>query len=113
MKIFIGFSGREQIEAESPQMQRMVRKMEQSHFFAFLNRMKYISRWGLMRNTETENIQEHSLQVAILAHALALIKNRLFGGTSRSVPACMGFFMMQMKLLQETCRRRSNILIRK
>lgn len=89
MKIFIGFSGREQREAESPQMQRMVRKMEQSHFFAFLNRMKYISRWGLMRNTETENIQEHSLQVAILAHALALIKNRLFGGTLQPERACL------------------------
>lgn len=50
------------------------------HFFAFLSRMKYITRWGLMRNTQTENIQEHSLQVAIIAHALALIKNSYFGG---------------------------------
>lgn len=50
------------------------------HFFAFLSRMKYITRWGLMRNTQPENIQEHSLQVAITAHALAVIKNRFFGG---------------------------------
>lgn len=50
------------------------------HFFAFLSRMKYITRWGLMRNTQPENIQEHSLQVALIAHSLALIKNRLFGG---------------------------------
>ena len=50
------------------------------HFFAFLSRMKYITRWGLMRNTQTENIQEHSLQVAMIAHALALIKNRFYGG---------------------------------
>jgi 5'-deoxynucleotidase len=42
--------------------------------------MKYITRWGLMRNTQPENIQEHSLQVAIIAHALAVIKNRFFSG---------------------------------
>jgi len=52
-----------------------------SHFFAFISRMKYIARWGLMRNTQPENIQEHSLQVAEIAHALALIKNRFFGGS--------------------------------
>jgi 5'-deoxynucleotidase len=50
------------------------------HFYAYLSRMKYIKRWGLMRNTQPENIQEHSLQVAIIAHALALISNRLSGG---------------------------------
>ena len=51
-----------------------------SHFFAYLSRMKYIQRWGLMHNVHTENIQEHSLQVSMIAHALAVIKNRLFGG---------------------------------
>jgi 5'-deoxynucleotidase len=51
-----------------------------SHFFAYLARMKFIQRWGLMRNTQVENIQEHSLQVAVIAHGLALIKNKLFGG---------------------------------
>lgn len=51
-----------------------------SNFFAFLSRMKYINRWGLMRNTYTENIQEHSLQVAMIAHGLAVIRNRFFGG---------------------------------
>ena len=50
------------------------------HFFAMLSRMKYINRWGLMRNTVAENIQEHSHQVAVLAHALAVIQNRFFGG---------------------------------
>lgn len=50
------------------------------HFFAYLSRMKLINRWGLMRNTYTENIQEHSLQVAIIAHGLALIKNKKFAG---------------------------------
>jgi 5'-deoxynucleotidase len=42
--------------------------------------MKYINRWNTMRNTKEENIQEHSLQVAMLAHAIALIKNRYFQG---------------------------------
>ncbi len=51
-----------------------------SHYFAYLARMKLIQRWGLMRNTLPENIQEHSLQVAMIAHALALLRNRRFGG---------------------------------
>ena len=53
---------------------------ENSHFFAYLSRMKFIQRWGLMRNIRAENIQEHSLQVAMIAHGLALIRNRLFAG---------------------------------
>lgn len=48
------------------------------HFYAVINRMKYINRWGLMRNTERENLQEHSFQVAVLAHALALIEKERF-----------------------------------
>lgn len=51
-----------------------------SHFFAHLARMKLIYRWPLMRNVFNENISEHSLQVAFVAHALALIENRKFGG---------------------------------
>ena len=51
-----------------------------SHFFAYLSRMKFIRRWGLMHNTYPENIQEHSLRVAMVAHALAVIRNRLFAG---------------------------------
>ena len=49
------------------------------HFFAYMARMRYINRWGLMRNTQQENIQEHSLQVAMIAHCLALIGNRIYG----------------------------------
>jgi 5'-deoxynucleotidase len=49
-------------------------------FFAFLARMRYISRWGLMRNTVPENIQEHSLDVAVIAHALAMIRKTYFSG---------------------------------
>ena len=51
-----------------------------SHFFAYLSRMRFIQRWALMRNTALENVQEHSHQVAVLAHALAVIRNRCFGG---------------------------------
>jgi 5'-deoxynucleotidase len=51
-----------------------------SHLFAYLSRMKFIRRWGLMHNTYPENIQEHSLRVAMIAHALAVIRNRLYGG---------------------------------
>lgn len=51
-----------------------------SSFFAYLSRMKLIRRWGLMRNTQPENIQEHSLQVAVVAHALALLRNAYHGG---------------------------------
>lgn len=49
-----------------------------NNFFGMLARMKYINRWGLMRNTIEENIAEHSLEVAIIAHALAVIGNTYF-----------------------------------
>lgn len=52
--------------------------MENS-FFAMMSRMKYIERWALMRNSITENISEHSLDVSILAHALAIIGNERLG----------------------------------
>ena len=52
-----------------------------NHFFAMHSRMKYINRWALMRNTVTENISEHSNDVAVIAHALAVIKNVRFGGS--------------------------------
>jgi 5'-deoxynucleotidase len=48
------------------------------HFYAMIDRMRYINRWGLMRNTQEENIQEHSLQAAIFAHALAAIRQTHF-----------------------------------
>lgn len=51
-----------------------------SHFFAYMGKMKYIKRWNIMRNTENENILEHSAQCAMIAHALCVIKNKLFGG---------------------------------
>ena len=47
-------------------------------FFAYLFRMRYIARWALMRNTRTENVEEHSYEVAVLAHALAVIGRDVF-----------------------------------
>ena len=49
------------------------------NFFAYISRMKYIDRWSLMRNSVTENIQEHSHMVAVLAHALGVIRRDVFG----------------------------------
>ena len=52
----------------------------QNHFYALMSRMKNIIRWGLMRNTRSENLSEHSLEVAQIAHALAIINKKRLGG---------------------------------
>ena len=57
-------------------------------FYAYLSRMRYISRWGLMRNSCPENIQEHSHMVAVLAHALGLISRDIYGNTYISPETC-------------------------
>lgn len=51
------------------------------HFFALLSRMKHIHRWGLMRCTREENLCEHSFETAVIAHALAVLRNTRFGGS--------------------------------
>jgi len=51
-------------------------------FYAYMDRMKYIKRWQLMRSTRKENIMEHSQSVAVLAHALVTIHNEVYGGTA-------------------------------
>lgn len=51
------------------------------NFFAYMARMKLIKRWSLMKANDRENIAEHSAQTAQIAHALAVIKNRLYGGS--------------------------------
>jgi len=53
--------------------------MEHSPFFATISRMKYIDRWALMRNSRVENLSEHSLEVAMIAHALCTIGNLRYG----------------------------------
>ncbi len=67
-------------------------KLENGHegysFYAYLSRMRYISRWGLMRNSCPENIQEHSHMVAVLAHALALISQKIYGNKNVSPEKC-------------------------
>lgn len=69
------------------EVQQMSRK--KNHFFAMLSRMKYINRWALMRNTHTENISEHSLEVAMIAHSLAVIRNKRFGGNVNAERAAL------------------------
>lgn len=54
--------------------------MKEYNFFAYISRMKNINRWALMRNTTNENIQEHSYEVAVIAHALCIIANKKFDG---------------------------------
>jgi len=51
-----------------------------SHFYAYLSKLKWIFRWGMKRNVITENVAEHSWEVATIAHGLALIRNTYFGG---------------------------------
>ncbi|WMJ78136.1 MULTISPECIES: 5'-deoxynucleotidase [unclassified Sedimentibacter] len=53
--------------------------MKKSNFYALISRMKYINRWGLMRNTKEENVSEHSLDVSVIAHALAIIQKKRMG----------------------------------
>ena len=55
--------------------------MNSGYFYAMLSRMKYINRWGLMRNTKNENLSEHSLETAFIAHALGIINNEVFHGS--------------------------------
>lgn len=54
---------------------------EKSKFYAMVSRMRYINRWGLMNNTKIENLSEHSLQVAFIAHCLVVISNKKFGNS--------------------------------
>lgn len=51
------------------------------HFYAYMARMKFIKRWGLRRNTHDENVQEHTLQVVMISHALAALCNKRHGGS--------------------------------
>jgi 5'-deoxynucleotidase len=58
----------------------MREKILTSSFYAYLSRLRWIKRWGLKRNAHDENVMEHSWEVAVIAHTLALIKNRYYGG---------------------------------
>ncbi|MBQ2812773.1 MAG: HD domain-containing protein, partial [Clostridia bacterium] len=58
-------------------------------FFAMFSRMKYIDRWALMRNTRKENLCEHSLEVAAIAHALAVIANERCGASLNTERAAL------------------------
>lgn len=58
-------------------------------FFAMFSRMKYIDRWALMRNTRKENLSEHTLEVAAIAHALAVISNEKYGASLNAERAAL------------------------
>ncbi|MBQ7226949.1 MAG: 5'-deoxynucleotidase [Clostridia bacterium] len=63
-----------------------------SVFYAFLSRMRYITRWGLMRNTRAENVMEHSAIVAMFAHALAVIHNKQGGSVDANKVGMMALY---------------------
>lgn len=54
--------------------------MIKSHFYAYISKIRWLHRWGLKRNTVPENVMEHSWEVSVIAHALAIIRNRYFDG---------------------------------
>ena len=58
---------------------------EEYGFFAMLDRMQYIGRWALMRNSRTENIKEHSFDVAVIAHCLTLLHNKFEKDTEGAI----------------------------
>ena len=73
-------------------------------FFAYLARMKYIQRWGLMRNSFPENDAEHTLQTVMIAHGLAeSVKKFFMNPAMRSIAPCWLFIMMREKFLQAIC----------
>ncbi|MGN0627296.1 MAG: 5'-deoxynucleotidase [Oscillospiraceae bacterium] len=55
--------------------------MQESRFYAYLSRMKHIFRWSLMKNSQQESLSVHTLDTAVIAHALGLLRNRRFGGS--------------------------------
>lgn len=61
----------------------------QHNFYAMMARMKYIERWALMRNSQTENISEHSLEVSMLSHGLAVISNKRLGNSLNAEKAAL------------------------
>ncbi len=84
------------------------------HFFAMVSRMKYIDRWALMRNTRQENLTEHSHEVAVIAHALAVLRNRRFGGHVDAARAALWASTMTcLKRSRATFPPQSNIIILK
>ena len=79
-----------------------------SNFFALISRMRYIARWGLMRNALPENIQEHSHMVAVLAHALGVIRRDIFRKPCDVNALATAALYAGMHLLQgEIIRRRA------
>ena len=80
------------------------------NFFATLSRMKYIERWALMRNARTETLSEHTLDVAMIAHALCVIGNVRYGRSLDADRAALRTFAASMRRsLKEPAQRKTNI----
>ncbi len=79
-------------------MRNLPEENKEYSFYAMLDRMQYINRWGLMRNNRTENLKEHSMDVAIVAHALATIHNRIYPETG---PLVDTHYVMGIALLHD------------
>ena len=81
------------------------------HFFAYIARLRYIRRWGLMRSSMSENDAEHSLQVAMLAHGMALIAKIAMGATAtRSISSPSPSITMPARLSPAICPRPSSTI---
>lgn len=81
------------------------------HFFAYIARLRYIRRWGLMRSSMSENDAEHSLQVAMLAHGMALIGKIATGATAtRSISSPSPSITMPARLSPAICPRPSSTI---
>ena len=78
-----------------------------SSFYAYLSRLRWIKRWGLKRNAHEENVMEHSWEVAVIAHTLALIKNRYYGGRiDANAVAAAALYHDITEVIPAICRRR-------
>lgn len=84
---------------------------QKSAFFAFLRRLRFIRRWGLMRNTEVENNQEHSLDVAFIAHNLGLLHNLQGGAVDVNRLAVLAMYHDVSEILLVICLRLLSIFI--
>ena len=85
-----------------------------SSFYAYSSRLRWIKRWGLKRNAHEENVMEHSWEVSVIAHTLALIKNRYYGGTvDPNAIATAALYHDITKSLPAICQRLSSITPKK
>ena len=90
------------VKTEYQNIVRMEYQMNSGYFYAMLSRMKYINRWGLMRNTKNENLSEHSLETAFIAHALGIINNEVFHGIGAAMKQKLFFLPIDIQTFPVT-----------